>query len=357
IDVYLNSTDLVFASIVFIAASGWVFGWLNQRLQWEDIGYPAIAAVPMVLIITLTTNAGYSFHPFEGWGAAAWGIAMFLGYHLLYMFDRKWPEKLLKVLHLLMLILVVFILTREAGFVIDRLVNGTNAWPFAVLGFFPALFIALLLRFGYRVPWPIDRFRSIYTGEGLLPVGLFLLGWVISACFRPADPGPLFYIPLINPVEFTQVFVLLTLFRWWKTGDLRRIEEDIQMHPQAMTWVMLAAAFLWINSVIARSVHFWALVEFSGSALFASVYFQSAVSIVWTLISLVLMVAATSRGKRQLWILGASLLGIVVAKLFLVDLSEIETLARIISFTVVGILMLVIGYLSPLPPKSAEDGI
>ncbi|MCF8111406.1 MAG: DUF2339 domain-containing protein [Desulfobacteraceae bacterium] len=357
INFYFNNTELVFACVVFIAASGWVFGWLNQRLQWEDTGYPAMAAVPMVLIITLATNAGYSLHPFEGWGVAAWGITLFLGCHLLYRLDQKWPEKLLGVLHLLMLIFVVFILTREAGWVVDLLVKGTRAWPFAVSGFIPALFISLLLRFGSRVPWPTGRFRSIYTGEGLLPMGIFLLGWVISACFRPADPAPLAYIPLINPVEFTQVFVLLTLMHWWNSADTRRFAEAVQLSSRAVTWVMLAAAFLWINSVIARSVHFWAFVEFSGTALFASVYFQSALSIVWTLISLVLMAAATSRGKRMPWIVGAALLGIVVAKLFLVDLSEIGTVARIISFIVVGSLMLVIGYLSPLPPKSAEDGI
>ena len=42
---------------------------------------------------------------------------------------------------------------------------------------------------------------------------------------------------------------------------------------------------------------------------------------------------------------------VVVAKLFLVDLSGAGTVQRIVSFVGVGILMLVIGYLSPVPPK------
>ena len=45
----------------------------------------------------------------------------------------------------------------------------------------------------------------------------------------------------------------------------------------------------------------------------------------------------------------------VVIKLFLVDLSNTGTIARIISFIVVGILMLLIGYLSPLPPQSGQN--
>jgi len=47
------------------------------------------------------------------------------------------------------------------------------------------------------------------------------------------------------------------------------------------------------------------------------------------------------------------LMGLVVAKLFVVDLSGIGTLERIVSFVGVGLLMLLIGYLSPVPPRAA----
>jgi uncharacterized membrane protein len=41
---------------------------------------------------------------------------------------------------------------------------------------------------------------------------------------------------------------------------------------------------------------------------------------------------------------------VVIAKLFLIDLSRIGSVERIISFVGVGLLMLVVGYFSPLPP-------
>jgi uncharacterized membrane protein len=47
----------------------------------------------------------------------------------------------------------------------------------------------------------------------------------------------------------------------------------------------------------------------------------------------------------------------VVLKLFIVDLSGTGTIARIVSFLVVGILMLIIGYFSPLPPKNEENAL
>jgi uncharacterized membrane protein len=44
-------------------------------------------------------------------------------------------------------------------------------------------------------------------------------------------------------------------------------------------------------------------------------------------------------------------MAVVVGKLFIVDLSQVGTVERIVSFIVVGLLMLVIGYFSPVPPR------
>jgi uncharacterized membrane protein len=41
--------------------------------------------------------------------------------------------------------------------------------------------------------------------------------------------------------------------------------------------------------------------------------------------------------------------------LFFVDLSNIGGIERIVSFIGVGLLMLVIGYVSPVPPSTAEE--
>jgi len=59
--------------------------------------------------------------------------------------------------------------------------------------------------------------------------------------------------------------------------------------------------------------------------------------------------------QRLLWLIGAALLGAVVVKLFAVDLAGSGTVARIVSFLGVGALLLVIGYLAPVPPSARED--
>ncbi|HEY6239680.1 MAG TPA: DUF2339 domain-containing protein, partial [Burkholderiales bacterium] len=66
---------------------------------------------------------------------------------------------------------------------------------------------------------------------------------------------------------------------------------------------------------------------------------------------LAIMVFATRRALRELWLTGAALMGVVVIKLFLVELSHVGTVERIVSFIGVGIFLLVIGYFSPVPPR------
>jgi uncharacterized membrane protein len=86
-------------------------------------------------------------------------------------------------------------------------------------------------------------------------------------------------------------------------------------------------------------------------ALHRSVVFHASLSILWSVTALGVMVGAARVGSREVWGVGGALLGLVVAKLFVVDLVGTGTVARIISFLVVGVLMLLIGYLSPLPPR------
>ena len=82
---------------------------------------------------------------------------------------------------------------------------------------------------------------------------------------------------------------------------------------------------------------------------------QAALSLLWSIIALGVMVAANRSAARIAWIAGATLLAIVVAKLFVVDLSRIGGIERIVSFIGVGALLLLIGYLAPVPPRRKEE--
>jgi uncharacterized membrane protein len=63
------------------------------------------------------------------------------------------------------------------------------------------------------------------------------------------------------------------------------------------------------------------------------------------------------REQRQVWFAGAGLLALVVIKLFMIDLAGTGAIGRIVSFLVAGLLMLIIGYFAPLPPKAKEPAL
>jgi len=106
--------------------------------------------------------------------------------------------------------------------------------------------------------------------------------------------------------------------------------------------------------VLLRTLTHWAGVPYTLDAMSRSVLAQASLSVFWSLLALALMVFATRTARRGVWMIGMALMGVVVAKLFLVDLSHVGGIERIVSFIAVGVLMLVIGYFSPVPPRKPE---
>jgi uncharacterized membrane protein len=107
-----------------------------------------------------------------------------------------------------------------------------------------------------------------------------------------------------------------------------------------------------VTMTVARCVHHWAGVPYDLDSLAASTTFQSALSIVWGIAGLAAMVVGARSLRRGVWLVGAALMSVVVVKLFVVDLGNTGTWARVVSFLGVGILLLVVGYFAPVPPRA-----
>ena len=69
---------------------------------------------------------------------------------------------------------------------------------------------------------------------------------------------------------------------------------------------------------------------------------------------LLAMLVASRRTIRPVWIAGSVLIAVVLIKMFFIDLAASGTVERIVSFMVVGGLLVAMGYFSPIP-KSEED--
>jgi uncharacterized membrane protein len=342
--IYVAPIDRVESTLIFVALSCAAMAVLSRHLSWRPMGFPPLGLLPIMVILGIWVLIDLSHaHPFARWGLLAWALAFAVQYSLLWYFETYWPTYIVRLSHRVSLYLGVFLLTWETAWIIDRWLPET--WSYSIWGLLPAATILGLWVGGEKRNWPIQRFKADYFDVGLLPVVSFLGLWVIHATMQLGDPQPLPYLLLLNPLELIQLFALFALLHWTRKTAL-----PISVAGRWYSWAALA--FIALNGVIARVTHFWGGVPFTFSALLESARFQATLSIVWTLLALSLMTAATRFKGRAVWLTGSSLLSVVVIKLFLVDLVGVGTLARIVSFLVVGLLILITGYLSPLPPQT-----
>lgn len=341
-------SDRSAAAVIFVAASAMACGWLDRRLSWHPMRYPPLLLLPFMALTSVTMFASQDTHPFAAWGLIAWPLAVAAHYRLLWRYETLWPDEARLMAHVGVLWLILFLLSWELAWQAGRLIPGNATWPLVAWALIPVITIERISDRGRALSWPFGRWLGDYLDYGLGPVALFLLGWTLYASAQTGDPRPLPYIPVINPVELLQIASLVALAIWSYRG-LPDLDTRIRISALA------ALGFLVLNTIIGRSTHFMVGVPYTLRSLFESAYFQSATSIIWTVMSLALTVLATRRGYRPVWFAGIGLLILVVAKLFLIDLAGVGTIARIVSFIVVGILILVVAYLSPLPPTQGRE--
>jgi uncharacterized membrane protein len=159
----------------------------------------------------------------------------------------------------------------------------------------------------------------------------------------------------LNPLDVTQASALLVQFAWFRKIRVASFAPGAFKSPEVVYTALGLAAFIWLNGVLLRTLHHWAGVPFDIDAMLRSMLVQAALSIFWTVLALCAMLTATRFRLRPLWLVGAGLMAVVVVKLFFIDLSNVGGIERIVSFLGVGALMLIIGYISPVPPAIVEE--
>ena len=175
--------------------------------------------------------------------------------------------------------------------------------------------------------------------------------WVLlMLTMSPGSPAPLDFLPLVNPMDIAIGLVLLLLLVWLRTPAENGSHWRFEFAPQAFA----GTVFVWLNSMWFRTAHFWLGIPFSTEDLLGAQTVQSGLALLWSLCGLGAMVAGARGGHRTVWLAGSSLMALVVAKLFLVDLSSSGTMARVVSFMGVGLLLLVVGYFAPVPSRKNE---
>ncbi len=347
--------DVAFGStLAFLAVSCSICNILRKRLDWQLLDWPSLGLLPaLVGFLWLQCVGSDSFPSLHG-GWFAWPLALAAWYLTLYG-NRDRQPRLPAIVHAAPLWLIMLLADWELSGRISHHLPGMETWALCVWGVVPALMVLLISRRGTQFPWPVEGNLTSYLGLGSMPLAIAGWLWVLYANLTQAgNPAPLPYLPLLNPLDGVTLLVVVSLVCWYRAVHESHLELAQWLEPRKAVFVLAATLFLWLNAILLRSIHYWCGIPFTPQDLLNSLTVQSTLSICWCLLALAVMTVATRRELRLVWMAGAGLLGVVVAKLFLVDLAGHGSLARIISFVVVGLLILLIGWVSPVPPRTTQ---
>lgn len=193
------------------------------------------------------------------------------------------------------------------------------------------------------------------------PLGADFAGWrkplaaslitvlaVVAAAglFHPGDSAPLMWLPLFNPLELVLIATLLL-------GHAGLARAPALAARRVL--VSAIAGFVLVSDFTLRAVH-----QLGGEAwspaLLSTTLAQTSLTLVWSALGVAGWIAGSRRGQRMLWLAGAVLMGVVLAKLLLIDRQDLGNLLGIISFIAYGLLCTAVGYFAPAPPKTREHG-
>ncbi len=332
--------------LTFYSLSSLIFYqlFLFVRIAHTDLPVRGIlAAIGLLALNGILKTGIHQYHPFMEYGWIALPLAFAVHYYWLWS-ARSNNSKL----HGLSFLGLVSLVGLEAGyrlyiinFIDSYMVCG---WLLAVIGGILLLSLPEKKQF-----WPTDilnKYCRMQVGNQLIYAAFAFC--LYSFTLSSASPQEK-YIPIFNIIDLVEFATIVSMFAFYKAST----PYDSRVGP--VVYMMAVLSFAFINCVMLRIISVKTGLYYFSNEMFASMLTQTSLTILWTLASMAAMVISSRYKFRRGWLMGAGLLGIVVVKLFVRDLDGSGTLERIVSFMGVGVLSLVLGYVSPMPPKLEEQ--
>ncbi len=328
---------------LYLAVSSIAATFLATRLSWPRLRWLAVlvALCGFGLLLAADGEYGSAFAPptLVYWllfGAAQW-VALWQG--------RGDESRALPLLHLSVLWTLALGLMMQSKDFIDaqQLAQG---WQFLALVAPVALMTLGLWRRPQWFAWPVATgFGERYRMGWFAPAMLLLSAAFVFGLFLEGSAVPLAFVPLLNPLELGLLAVA--------TMVLALCGEIAGLRPLRNAWPLPAFAF--VTMVVLRAVHHLHGEPWNENIL-DSGFTQASLTVVWSLLGVGAWVRGSLRRDRAVWMGGAVLMGIVLAKLLFVDRSYMGNLPGIVSFMAVGLLLVGVGYVAPSPPRSQASG-
>lgn len=324
--------------VAFLAGTAIGIEQLKKYLDWPWLGYQIYPILVMLsFLVMIYAIAGRL--PLSDGGLIAWPLAVFALYHLL-------KNNLIIQGHLAAAAYSIIISSLLLSLGIYRWLSYTtfdySSWLAAST--LIVITICSFLAYQHRLLPFIDHhtLNQRYLKHYFF---IYCVIWVWFSAFNNTGASFSVYLPILNPADLVLIATAISL----------RQHYYAQNHQPSTLIKNISGTigFIAVNAIILRAISQWLNINYNIDSLMNSSIVQTTLSISWTLISLLTIYIASQRNIRPLWIAAAGLMGIVIIKLFIIDLENSGTIERIISFIGVGLLMLIIGYIAPLPTKSS----
>lgn len=332
--------------LLLMTLSVWIWRALAVRLRFAALRHAVWLLWPAG-VMALAVQLYALGHPLSagGW-SLAWPCAVVTGIGLLRRYEAGiTPRRLPVLLHLSGFWLLLAFIAGELIWRAARLPWGNTEWQFAILAVGLVLPMALVLWLDAAGRWPLTLHYRLYWHYALTPVLPLLLILLATGNLLDGQMPGWRFLPLLNPLEESAMAALLML-GWW----IRRAWPGAIFMPYLRLLALLLSAW-WLNGVLLRLLAWYGDVPWLAYDLWHSRLIQTAFALIWTFAAMLGMLYASRRGSRFIWFCGVALLIVTVLKLFLVDGAASGGLSRAVAFLGVAILLLVIGYFVPLPPR------
>ena len=347
IGAYLEN-DIV-AWLLLFGATALFLAYLDRVRQWDwrPASICGLLLLPILALISLYSidiNDHLLVSPdFYFWPAAFYG-----NYLIIRLLEPvEWPDWVNLSQHTGFIFLLACLLSLELHWFVDETFAASGAGFIGLVTVFPLLFIYAAQK---AVIPAISRLGSPLQFSIIASLlGLLALWSLLSNLVNDGNPAPLPYLPFVNPLDLAQIAFFIAAL-----SSLRMLSSIKPALRQQLFILLGALVFIWLTSVLTRSMHHYLDIRYDLSAMAADTRVQTAISILWTILGMLAMLLASKRLLRPLWIGAAGLIAVVLIKMIFVDLGASGTVERIVSFLVVGSLLVAMGYFSPIPQKPAE---
>jgi uncharacterized membrane protein len=346
IDYFVPRRSEMHAALAFIAISSLLLPMIAKYIRWPQLKSLCILLLPVMGLVSFYELI--STHPFAHYGFLSWLIAFAVYVNLLiqkqifmgdfYRAPIVW--------------IAAIILGAEWHYQLQNIAGISNVWRDIGWAIVPMSLVGGLSYWQFRGveilnDEPLATART-WGWVACVPLIIFLIAWfVFMSLNSDGNAAPLPYLPLLNPLDMALMGVLLLFLIWHQ-----HITKHLYHIPKVKPIVSGIMAFTLLNGILLRTLHHWTGTPFSWVSIFDYPIVQMSFTFMWAITAFILMLLAHKNSLRILWIVGAALMALVVAKIFILDLAQTGTVERIASFIGAGIMLLIMGYFAPLPPAS-----